>query len=238
MRGRPRRSRTCSCWGRAATRRRRRSSRCSRRPTSSRRPSGSGSRRSPRAALERYESWGTAVGSVSWAAIAARLRGLLAEDVEEADRCFEEAIERGYRRCVARSSWRAPGWSTASICAGRAAGWTPARTSVRRRRVRGARRGRLGGARQGRAAGQRRDVAPRGRRRAGAAHAAGAADRALRHRRRIEPRGRRPALREQADRRAPPEQDLLQARHQLTRRARAGTRRARATRGASGTCRR
>jgi ATP/maltotriose-dependent transcriptional regulator MalT len=48
-----------------------------------------------RAALERYESWGSAVGSVSWAAITARLRGLLAEDVEEADRCFEEAIERG-----------------------------------------------------------------------------------------------------------------------------------------------
>ena len=47
------------------------------------------------AALERYASWGTAVGSVSWAAITARLRGLLAEDVGEADRCFEEAIERG-----------------------------------------------------------------------------------------------------------------------------------------------
>ena len=94
-------------------------------------------------------------------------------------------------------------------------------------RLRGARRGRLGGARPGRAAGQRRDVAPRRRGRAGAAHPAGAADRALRHRGRLEPRGRVPALREPADGRAPPEQDLLQARHQLTRRARAGARRAR-----------
>ena len=47
------------------------------------------------AALTRYEAWGRAVRSESWAAIAARLRGLVAVDVAQADGHFEEAIERG-----------------------------------------------------------------------------------------------------------------------------------------------
>ena len=125
-----------------------------------------------------------------------------------------------------------PPASTASTCGAHAAGSTPARTCARRRPA------------------SRRSVRPAGRsapaaelrasgetsRRAGADAPVQLTPQELQIARYvIEGASNRevavPALREPADGRAPPEQDLLQARHQLTRRARAGARRARAAAG-------
>ncbi len=47
------------------------------------------------AALARYDGWAQAVRSASADAVRARLRGLMADDVAEADAHFQEAIERG-----------------------------------------------------------------------------------------------------------------------------------------------
>ena len=75
-----------------------------------------------------------------------------------------------------------------------------------------------------RARSHRRDRAPARREHAGRAHAAGAADRAPARRRAHDARGRRRALPQPQDDRVPPAPRLPQARHPLTRGARAGAR--------------
>ena len=178
-------------------------------------PPARAGRRRARPGRRALEAQAEAKGQPWALARAARSRGLLADDDE-----FDALFDAGARRCTRRrrtcSRRPAPGWPTASACAGRGARATPASSCAPRSTTStgsAPRRGPSWPAPSSRRPARRRAGATAGTRRP--AHAAGAADRAAARRREDDPGGRGRAVPQPEDHRVPPAQRLPQARHPL-----------------------